>query len=108
MDTFAVHGVGGTVGALLTGLFAKAELIASHPAGLVLEEQGRMGLIFGQFQAVLIAYGIAAFGTLIIAFLLKSLGCNFRVNKSDEDSGLDISEHGEEAYAERTGSPHVI
>ena len=108
LDTFAVHGVGGTVGALLTGLFAKAELIASHPAGLVLEEQGRMGLILGQFQAVLIAYGIAAFGTLIIALLLKSLGCNFRVSKSDENSGLDISEHGEEAYIERTGSPKVM
>ena len=108
LDTFAVHGVGGTVGALLTGLFAKAELIASHPAGLVLEEQGRMGLILGQFQAVLIAYGIAAFGTLIIALLLKSLGCNFRVKKTDESSGLDISEHGEEAYIERTGSPKAI
>ena len=56
LDTFAVHGVGGTVGALLTGLFAKAELIFFHPAGLVLEEQGRIGLILGQFQAVLIAY----------------------------------------------------
>ena len=108
LDTFAVHGVGGTVGALLTGLFAKSDLISSHPAGLVLEEQGRMGLILGQFQAVLIAYGIAAIGTLIIALLLKSLGCNFRVNKRDEDSGLDISEHGEEAYAERTGSPSVM
>mgnify|MGYP001263853006 FL=1 len=107
-DTLAVHGVGGTVGALLTGLFAKSDLISSHPAGLVLEEQGRMGLILGQFQAVLIAYGIAAIGTLIIALLLKSLGCNFRVNKRDEESGLDVSEHGEEAYAERTGSPSVM
>jgi len=96
------------VGAILTGLFAKPELIASHPAGLVLAEQGRIGLILGQFQAVLVAYGIAAFGTLIIAFVLKSLGCNFRVDKSKEDSGLDISEHGEEAYSERTGSPTVI
>ncbi len=108
LDTFAVHGVGGTAGALLTGLFAKSDLISSHPAGLVLVEQGRIGLILGQLQAVLIAYGIAALGTLIIALFLKSLGCNFRVNKSDEDSGLDISEHGEEAYIERTGSPNVL
>ena len=105
LDTFAVHGVGGTAGALLTGFFAKSELIASHPAGLVLEEQGRMALISGQFQAVLIAYGIAAIGTFVIAIVLKSLGCNFRVNNSEEQSGLDISQHGEEAYMEKTGSP---
>ena len=86
LDTFAVHGVGGTAGALLTGFFAKSELIASHPAGLVLEEQGRMALISGQFQAVLIAYGIAAIGTFVIAIVLKSLGCNFRVNNSEEQS----------------------
>ena len=105
LDTFAVHGVGGTVGALLTGVFAKAELIASHPAGLVLEEQGRLVLILGQLQAVLVAYGIAAIGTLIISLALRSLGCNFRVNLKDEQLGLDISQHGEEAYGERTGSP---
>ena len=105
LDTFAVHGVGGTAGALLTGFFAKSELIASHPAGLVLEEQGRMALISGQFQAVLIAYGIAAIGTFVIAIVLKSLGCNFRVNNSEEQSGLDISQHGEEAYMAKTGSP---
>ena len=108
LDTFAVHGVGGTVGALLTGVFAKAELIASHPAGLVLEDQGRAGLILGQFQAVLIAYGIAAIGTFVIALVLKSLGCDYRVNSKEELSGLDISQHGEEAYGEKTGSPSAI
>ena len=108
LDTFAVHGVGGTAGALLTGIFARPELIASHPAGLVLEQQGRMGLIFGQLQAVLIAYAIAAIGTLVIAIVLKSLGCNYRVNAIAEQSGLDISEHGEEAYAEKAGSPSAI
>ena len=70
LDTFAVHGVGGTVGAILTGLFAKSDLIASHPAGIVLREQGRFALILGQFQAVLIAYAIAAIGTFIIAMFL--------------------------------------
>ncbi len=108
LDTFAVHGIGGTVGALLTGVFAKAELIASHPAGLVLEDQGRAGLILGQFQAVLIAYGIAAIGTFVIALVLKSLGCDYRVNSKEELSGLDISQHGEEAYGEKTGSPSAI
>jgi len=50
----------------------------------------------------------AAIGTLIIALFLKSVGCNFRVNTSDEESGLDISQHGEEAYGEKTGSPRAI
>jgi len=108
LDTFAVHGVGGTVGALLTGLFAKAELITSHPAGIVLKEKGRIGLILGQLQAVLIAYAIAAIGTFIIAIVLKSLGCNFRVDNSEEVAGLDIAQHGEEAYGEKTGSPSAI
>ena len=108
LDTFAVHGVGGTVGALLTGIFAKPELISSHPAGLVLQEQGRLGLLLGQFQAVLIAYTIAAIGTFIIAFVLKTLGCSFRVDEKEEELGLDISEHGEEAYGEKTGSPSAI
>ena len=96
------------MGALLTGVFAKTELIASHPAGLVLEEQGRAALILGQFQAVLVAYGIAAIGTLVIAYVLKSLGCNFRVNQNEEQLGLDISEHGEDAYGEETGSPNAV
>ena len=83
-------------------------MIASHPASLVLEEQGRTGLIIGQFQAVLIAYGIAAIGTVVIALGLKTLGCDFRVNAKEELSGLDISQHGEEAYGERTGSPSAM
>ena len=65
-------------------------------------------MILGQFQAVLIAYGIAAIGTLLIAFVLKSLGCNFRVKERDEQLGLDVSQHGEEAYGENTGSPRAI
>ena len=64
-------------------------------------------MVLGQFQAVLVAYGIAALGTLTIALLLKSLGCNLTVEKSEEEAGLDISEHGEEAYVERTGSPNA-
>jgi Amt family ammonium transporter len=59
LDTFAVHGVGGTIGALLTGVFANAALIENHPAGAVLAEQGRIALMLGQLQAVLVAYGLA-------------------------------------------------
>ena len=105
LDTFAVHGVGGTVGALLTGVFASAPLIASHPAGTVLAESGRFSLILGQLQAVLVAYGLAAAGTLVIAMALRQCGVPFRVADGAERLGVDIEEHGEEAYAERAGSP---
>ena len=47
------------------------------------------------------AYGIAAIGTLAI----RQCGVPFRVSEDAENLGVDISEHGEEAYAERTGSP---
>ena len=105
LDTFAVHGVGGTVGALLTGVFASAELISSHPAGQVLADNGRLALIGGQVQAVLVAYGLAALGTLLIAAVLRGLGLPFRVTEEAENLGVDVREHGEEAYPERIGSP---
>ena len=98
LDTFAVHGVGGTIGALLTGVFANAELISSHPASQVLSDQGRSALIFGQFEAVLVAYGISAIITILIALILQKFGINLRVSKENEVKGLDIIEHGEESY----------
>ena len=108
LDTYAVHGVGGTAGALLTGVFANADLIASHPAGQVLAEQGRLALVSGQLQAVLVAYCLAAAGTLLIAAALRGLGVRFRVPVSAENLGVDVQEHGEEAYAERIGSPQLF
>ena len=108
LDTYAVHGVGGTAGALLTGVFANADLIASHPAGQVLAEQGRLALVSGQLQAVLVAYGLAEAGTLLIAAALRGLGVRFRVPVSAENLGVDVQEHGEEAYAERIGSPQLF
>ncbi|CAK6694337.1 ammonium transporter [Synechococcus sp. CBW1107] len=108
LDTYAVHGVGGTAGALLTGVFANADLIASRPAGQVLAEQGRLALVSGQLQAVLVAYGLAAAGTLLIAAALRGLGVRFRVPVSAENLGVDVQEHGEEAYAERIGSPQLF
>ena len=80
LGTFAVHGVGETVGALLTGVFASAALIENHPAVSVLAEQGRLGLVLGQFQAVLVAYGVAAAGTVVIAVALRQCSVPYRVN----------------------------
>ena len=98
LDTFAVHGVGGTIGAILTGVFAKYDLISSHPAGKILFEKGRLALILGQFEAVLVAYGISAVGTLLIAIIIKRIGVKLRVSEKDESNGLDFSEHGEISY----------
>ena len=98
LDTFAVHGVGGTIGALLTGVFANSDLISSHPASKVLIEEGRFALIFRQLEAALVAYDLSAFGTIFIALTLQNSRINFRVTKDDESKGLDIIEHGEESY----------
>ena len=62
-------------------------------------------MIADQFQVVLVAYGLAALGTLVIAGILRGCGLPFRVSNDAEDKGVDVSEHGEEAYAERVGSP---
>lgn len=93
LDTFGVHGVGGTVGALLTGVFASAAIQA-----------GKTGLLEGNAHQL----GVQAIGVLaVIAYsvvvsfvLLKFLDAvmGLRVNREDEMLGLDLSQHGEEAY----------
>jgi Amt family ammonium transporter len=95
LDVWACHGMGGTWGALATGLFASK---AINPAGA-------NGLFFGnpmQFliQAAAAAVSIAfAFGmTYVLARILKAT-VGLRVSHDEEEVGLDISEHGEPAYA---------
>ena len=96
LDTFPIHGVGGTVGALLTGLFATKAVNAGGNNGLF---AGNPGLLVTQFVGVLATYVFAAVGTFVI---LKILGqfMELRVPSSAEDQGLDIGQHGEEAYGE--------
>lgn len=96
LDTFPIHGVGGTVGAILTGVFATKAVNAAGNDGLF---AGNPGLIGTQFVGVLVTYVFAAVGTFAI---LKILGqfMELRVASSAEDQGLDIGQHGEEAYGE--------
>ena len=61
-------------------------------------ENGRIGLVLGQFQAIFVAYGISAVGTLLIALILDKAGLKFRVSKEGEEKGLDFTEHGEKSY----------
>jgi Amt family ammonium transporter len=96
LDTFPIHGVGGTVGAILTGVFATKAVNAAGNDGLF---AGNPGLIVTQLVGVLATYVFAAVGTFVI---LKILGqfMELRVPLSAEDQGLDIGQHGEEAYGE--------
>jgi Amt family ammonium transporter len=100
LDTFMVHGVGGTVGALLTGLLAAKALVPADYFPLsakILEESGNAGMLFAQLKAVLFTYGFVGVGTALILWFLK-LFMPLRVSTNDEERGLDYVAHGEEAY----------
>ncbi|MCA9064918.1 MAG: ammonium transporter [Planctomycetaceae bacterium] len=93
LDAFGVHGVGGTLGALLTGVFAVKDITKVH-GGLLDGEPGQM---VPQIVSVLAAGGLGAIGTIVIYFLLdKTIGV--RVSDQEEVQGLDITQHGEEGY----------
>src|SRR5664279_5732245 len=114
LDTFGVHAVGGTLGALLTGFLASAKanpnllnnladvgnkMDAANPAtqnGLAkLVADG--GLWVEQLKAIGITLCLAIVGTTVIAYLVKAI-LGLRVAPETEVSGLDLSEHGEEGY----------
>jgi ammonium transporter, Amt family len=89
LDAFGVHGIGGTCGALLTGVFATV-----GATGLT---SGNVKQFVTQLIAVGAAGGYAVVVTLIIAFVIsKTIG--FRVEKEDEIMGLDQTQHSESAY----------
>lgn len=94
LDVVGVHGIGGTVGALATGLFASK---AVNPAG-------NDGLFFGnpsqlwiQFIAVLATWVFAIVGTFVILSILKAV-MGLRISVDEERMGLDLSQHNERAY----------
>jgi ammonium transporter, Amt family len=97
LDTFPVHGVGGTVGGLLTGLFATKAVNAAGADGLLVS--GSPELLGKQIVATIVTYVIAAAGTFIIIKVL-GLVMELRVKPETEYQGLDINEHGEEGYGE--------
>ena len=98
LDAFGVHGAGGTLGALLTGLFANSAINpafgAGKPTGLL---EGNWVQLLHQAAGVGIAWTLSIVGTLIILFIVdKTIG--LRVSADDEATGLDLSQHGEEGY----------
>jgi Amt family ammonium transporter len=99
LDAFGVHGAGGTVGALLTGVFATKAVnsaIGDGKGGLI---DGNGGQILNQAIGVAIAWGIAIVGTLLILKVCDIVCGGVRVTTQDEIDGLDLSQHGEEGYS---------
>ena len=91
LDTFGVHGIGGTLGALATALLMST---ATHAAGGALIPQG---LLQGQLLAMLLCILVSLGATGLIAlFVAKTIG--LRPTEEEEAQGLDIADHGEEGY----------
>jgi len=102
LDAFGVHGAGGTIGALLTGIFAQSIINPifkdangkALPSGLL---EGNAHQLLNQAVGIAIAWVLAIIGTLIILkFVDMTIG--LRVSEEQESQGLDLSQHGEEGY----------
>ena len=98
LDVVAAHGVGGTVGALLTGVFAQKALNGIADGALF----GNPGQLVTQATAVLAAIVYSGVVSFILLKLI-SLALPLRATEADEAQGLDISAHGEEAYLHSDG-----
>ncbi len=98
LDVVAAHGVGGTVGALLTGIFAEKALNGLAD-GVLYGNPGQLGIQAAAIGAAIVYSGVATFILLKVIGLVMPL----RVSSDDENSGLDITLHGEEAYLHSEG-----
>ncbi len=102
LDAFGVHGAGGTLGALLTGVFATSAINdalkdaagKAQPLGLV---DGNGGQVFNQLIGVGISWVLAIVGTLVILKVVDAT-VGLRVSREEEVQGLDTSMHNEEGY----------
>lgn len=103
LDAFGVHGAGGTLGAILTGIFAtsavnpifkNAKTGAALPSGAV---DGNWHQLLNQLVGVGISWTLSIIGTLIL-LVLVDLTIGLRVSREHEIEGLDVTQHGEEGY----------
>jgi ammonium transporter, Amt family len=102
LDAFGVHGAGGTLGAILTGIFASSAVnpIFKNAQGNVLPSgmiEGNSHQILNQLVGIAIAWTLAIVGTLIILKIVD-MTVGLRVSEEHEVMGLDLSQHGEEGY----------
>jgi Amt family ammonium transporter len=103
LDAFGVHGAGGTLGALLTGIFATCAInpiFGRNAAGQPLPTgamDGHWSQLLNQAAGVGIAWTLSIVGTLVLLVAVdKAMG--LRLSAEDEAAGLDLSQHGEEGY----------
>jgi Amt family ammonium transporter len=100
LDAFGVHGVGGTLGAILTGVFASSAIenipavYTSGKFGLI---EGNASLVTAQILATLLTWAIAIVGAFILLKIVDVV-TGLRVTESDEYDGLDLTQHGESGY----------
>ena len=102
LDAFGVHGAGGTLGALLTGIFASSVVnpILKDAQGNVLPSgalEGNWHQLLNQSVGVVISWILAIVGTLAILKIVE-MTIGLRVSEEEEIQGLDLSQHGEEGY----------
>jgi len=98
LDAFGVHGAGGTIGALLTGVFAQQVINPIFGAGKAVGGlDGHWGQVGNQLVGILIAWVFALVGTIVLLKIVDLL-TGVRVPEEHEIEGLDITQHGEEAY----------
>jgi Amt family ammonium transporter len=90
LDTFGVHGVGGTLGALLTGVFATAD---ANPVVASVAD----GLVMNQVKAILVTMVLSLVATVVLALIIRAV-VGLRPSEEIETAGLDLAEHGEEGY----------
>lgn len=103
LDAFGVHGAGGTLGAILTGVFASSEINPAFkdasgkvlPVGLL---EGNSGQVVNQIIGVGISWVLAIVATFIILKVVDAV-VGLRVSPEEETMGLDLSQHGEEGYS---------
>jgi ammonium transporter, Amt family len=104
LDVVAAHGVGGTVGALLTGVFAQKGLNGVAD-GLLFGNPGQLGIQAVAVAAAILYSGVASFALLKLIGLVIPL----RADAGDETAGMDVTQHGEEAYIHERGmTPTMI
>jgi ammonium transporter, Amt family len=98
LDAFGVHGVGGTLGAVLTGVFATRaawDIDAGNKLGLL--EGGGTRILIGQVVAVAVTWVFSIVATFIILKVIDA-AMGLRVIEQEEVRGLDLTQHGEEGY----------
>jgi Amt family ammonium transporter len=104
LDTFGVHGVGGTLGALLTGVFASGKVNPNLNTNL--GDLLGTTLWIEQLKAIGLTLVIAVVGTAVLATIVKAL-VGLRPDVEVEESGLDYADHGEAGYHDEESSGHI-